>query len=242
MENITVYKRPGHRVKIEQTKIQRDWMDATDDRHAYKCFPISLANGIGYSISFLDDIEFIWDGISDGSSDHVKIIKSGPNICHPARGNATISFNTELFFKTDKNTSLLSIAPPNYFIDGAIPFTSLISSSFYESPLPTAWRITKPNSNILIPAETPIITVIPISLSRMTEIELNIYDKPYDPEESKYNQEKLSVLQEMRDRGEYYSHFYRDGVNHRGKKIGDHEVKNIKLKINDFTTKNEKVI
>lgn len=236
MTNITVYKRKGHPVKIEQTKIQRDWMEMTDDRHAYKCFPISLANGIGYSISFLDDIEFIWDGISDSSNTHVEIIKSGENICSLARGNATISFNTELFFQTDENTSLLSIAPPNQFIDGVVPFTSLISSSFYEYPLPVAWRITRPNHKILVPAGTPVITVIPISLKKMTETELNIYDKPYDPDESKNNEEKLAILKKMHEEGNYYSNFYRDAVNYKGEKIGEHEVKNIKLKINDFST------
>ena len=62
---ITVYKNNQTRSKIEQTKVKRDWMDDTLDAHAYKCFPVSMANTIGWSISFLDDIEFIWDGISD---------------------------------------------------------------------------------------------------------------------------------------------------------------------------------
>jgi hypothetical protein len=61
MPAINAYKIVGHRVKIEQTLIQRDWMDATVERHAYKCFPVSLANTVGWSISFLDDIEFVWD-------------------------------------------------------------------------------------------------------------------------------------------------------------------------------------
>lgn len=240
MSDIVVYKRKGHRVKLEQTKVQRDWMDQTTDHHAYKCFPMSLANGIGYSISFLDDIEFVWDGISDNSEDHVKIIRSGFNVCNLARGNATVSFNTELWFKTDENTTLLSVAPPNQFIDGVIPFTTLISTSFYEFPLPVAWKITKPNQNIIIPAGTPIITVIPISLKELTQRKLNIYDKPHDPEESKNNEEKLKVLMKMRDEGEYYTHWYRDAVNYKGEKLGDHEVKSIKLEVNDFTTNEEK--
>ncbi|MGA1049614.1 MAG: DUF6065 family protein, partial [Minisyncoccia bacterium] len=129
---ILAYKERGHRVKIEQTKIQRDWMDDTQNRHAYKCFPVSLVNTIGYSISFLDDIEFIWDGISDTNPDHVKIITCGQNVCNTNRANGTISFNTGLYFKTDENISIISISPPNYFIDGAFAMSSIISTSFYQ--------------------------------------------------------------------------------------------------------------
>ena len=237
MSNIKVYKRKGHRVKIEQTQVQRDWMDLTDGKHAYKCFPVSFSNSIGWSISFLDDIEFIWDGISDTSSDHVKVLRSGPNICDTRRGNATISFNSELTFETDKNTSILSIVPPNYFIDGAIPFTSIISTSFYPHPYPIAWRAIKSNESIVIPSGTPVATLIPVSLGKMSEIELDIYDKPYDPNENINNEEKLSVLKKLAESGNPFSNFYRDAVDYLGNSLGKHEVKSLKLKVNDFTTK-----
>lgn len=235
MSIITVYKRPGHRVKIEQTKVQRDWMDETAGRHAYKCFPVSLANSIGWSISFLDDIEFIWDGISDTTPDHVKIIRSGPGVCNTGRANGSISFNSELMFRTDDNTSIMSIVPPNYFIDGAIPFTSIISTSFFPHGYPIAWKITRPNVNIIIPAGTPVATLIPISLGGLSSIELNIEDLPDDPEERSRDKEKLEVLKKMSDEGNLFSNFYRDAVDHKGNKVGKHEIKSLNLKINDFT-------
>ena len=242
MSSIDVYKYPLHRVKIEQTKIQRNWMDKTVDRHAYKCFPVSFANTIGWSISFLDDIEFIWDGISDSNPDHVKIIKSGANICDADRGNATISFNTGLIFKTDSDMSILSIVPPNYFIDGAIPFTSIISTSFYQKPYPVAWKITKPNTKILISAGTPVATLIPLSIKKLSKIELNIYDKETSLNEIKENEEKIKVLKEKSNNGKPFSNFYRDSVDYKGNSIGSHEVKSLKLVINDFTDNQDKVV
>jgi len=235
--NIEVYKRKGHRVVIEQTQVQRDWMDATGDRHAYKCFPVSMANSVGFSISFLDDIEFIWDGISDTTPDHIKILKSGLNVCDTGRGNATISFNSELIFKTPINMSMLSIVPPNYFIDGAMPFTSIISTSFYPHGYPIAWKATRPNEKILIPAGTPVATLIPLSLVNLSEIELDVYDKPFDPNENKDNEEKLKVLKKMSKEGNPFSNFYRDAIDYKGNKVGEHELKSLKLKINDLTEK-----
>ena len=60
-------------LSIKQTRVKRNWMDNTYDAHAYHCFPISLANSIGYELSAPEDITFIWDGIDDSSADHVKI-------------------------------------------------------------------------------------------------------------------------------------------------------------------------
>ena len=242
MSSVNVYKYPLHRVKIEQTKIQRGWMDETIDSHAYKCFPVSLVNTIGWSISFLDDIEFIWDGISDTTPNHVEIIKSGENVCNTNRGNATINFNTGLIFKTDADISMLSIVPPNYFIDGATPFTSIISTSFFNHDYPVAWRITRPNTKILIPAGTPVATLIPISMGKLSKIELNIYDKENDLSEIEENLEKVKVLKEMANNGKPFSNFYRDSVDHKGNSIGKHELKSLKLKINDFTSNLDELV
>jgi hypothetical protein len=240
MSNITVHKHKNHRVVIEQTKIKRDWMEDTDDRHAYKCFPVSMANSIGWSISFLDDIEFIWDGISDTTPDHVKILKDPAGVCATSRGSATVSFYTGLFFKTDKNTSLLSIVPPNYFIDGAVPFTSIMSTSFYWDALPVAWRITHANEKILIPAGTPIATIIPISLTGLGSIELDIYDKVFTERTAEEIEKRNERWQEISKMGRF-TNFYRDAIDYQGNSIGSHEKKSLILKTNDFST-NEGVV
>jgi len=237
MSNIKAYVVPGAKVKIEQTKVQREWMNLTDDRHAYRCFPIALANSIGYSISFLEDIEFVWDGISDSSDTHVKIIK-GNDLCSPARGNGTISFNSNVFFRTDEDLSMVSIVPPNFFIDGATPFTSIISTSFHDDMFPIAWKITRPNVNIVVPAGTPVATLIPISLGSLTNFELDLYDKTYDENYQEELQKKLEAWEKISQEGGF-TNFYRNAVDYNGNSIGKHEVKSIILKINDNREKKE---
>lgn len=233
---VSVYKIPNHPVIIEQTQIKRDWMEETYDRHAYKCFPVSFANSIGWSISFIEDIEFIWDGITDTTPDHVEIIKSPPNVCNLGRGNATISFNTGLYFNTDENTSIVSIVPPNYFIDGATPFTSMMSTSFYDEAFPVAWRITRANTKITIPAGVPVATLIPLSISKLSDVELDIYDKTFDPEILEEKKQYLEEWRKISEQGKF-SNFYRDAVDHKGEKIGQHEKKALHLKITDHTRK-----
>lgn len=204
-------------------------MEETYARHAYHCFPVSLTNTLGWYLSFPEDIVFIWDGISDSSPDHVKILK-GNKYAYSGRANGTISFNTGIIFKTQKEVSLLSMPAPNFWIDGATPFTTLISTSFFAGELPCAWRITRPNTEITIPAGYPIISILPLSLSAINNSEvvfkdLSEMDRSFVP-----NAEYSNAVYEMNRRGEW-SDFYRNATDHKGNKIGDHEVKSIRLKV-----------
>jgi hypothetical protein len=165
--NFDVYKvYPNQSADIQPLGVKREWMDQTSDKHAYHCFPVSLSNTLGWGISFPIDIEFIWDGISDSTDTHVKVLK-GKDYVSTSRANATISFNTNLVIKTEENVSMLAMPTPNWPIDGVWPFTTLISTSFFKGTFPIAWRITKANEVITIPANTPVASIIPISLSSL---------------------------------------------------------------------------
>lgn len=229
MYKIYVYDIRNGYGKLEPLSIKREWMDETYDAHAYKCFPVTLTNGLGWGISFPEDITFIWDGISDTSPDHVKIL-SGEKYAYSGRANATVSFNTGLMFRTDKDTSILQMPVPNQIIDGVQPFTTLISTSFFKGELPCAWRITRPNVEITIKAGTPVISVLPISLGSLNNSEMimkSITDLPVNYfNDSDYS----NIVYELNRQGKW-SNFYRDAVDPKGNSIGSHEVKSIRLKV-----------
>lgn len=229
---LDVYKKKFYDVDFYPISVKRDWMDATFEKHAYRCFPVSLANTLGWTFSFPEDISFIWDGNPGSEDGHVKII-SGERYVFTNRANATISFNSGLTFKSEDNVSLLLMPVPNQFIDGVQGFTNIISTSVLEAPLPYAWKITKANEIITIPANTPIVSVIPIRLKDIQETEVNLYNEEF--EESFY--QKMSdygrISGEITSTGNW-TDFYRNATNHLGEKIGEHELKTLKLKVNDF--------
>ena len=230
IENFVAYRNYSGLADISPLNVKREWMDETANAHAYKCFPISLANGLGWGISFPEDIVFIWDGISDTTPDHIKIL-AGEKYIHPNRGNATISFNTGLIFKTSDNYSLLTMPVPNQHTAGVSPFTTLISTSFYHSDLPCAWRITEANKEIIIKAGTPVMALFPISLTNLQNTELHIKNVNEVP--ISYHQDYIGyheVIGHINKSGKF-SDFYRDAVNHEGKNVGEHEVKLIRLKV-----------
>lgn len=234
MNEVNVYSLQGNQAIIDNIKIKREWMDKTVNSHAYKCFPVTLSNSLGWGISYPEDIEFIWDGVSDSTPDHIKILKGEKHV-HAGRANATVSFNTGLIFETAEDVSILHMPVPNQFIDGAQAFTTVISSSFYKNPMPIAWKITKPNVPILIPAGTPVVALLPIHLKETSDFVLNIYNNTEDKfgqdhwaKAKRYGEESQKINQS----GEW-TNFYRNATDESGNAIGSHEVKALRMQIND---------
>ena len=217
---------------ISQMPVKRWWMDDTYDKHAYQCFPLALTNRLGWAVSFPEDISFIWDGISDSSPDHIKVL-SGNKYVGLQRANATVSFNIGIKFTTENNVTLLTMPPSNYFVDGATCFTTLISTSFFDGPLPIVYRVTQPNKVITIKANTPICTILPISLSELqdSEVVFEVNEKKKDPLSEINDSASVYEIRDSILSSGKWTNFYKNGLNWLGKKVGDHEVKSINLKV-----------
>jgi hypothetical protein len=228
MHKIKAFKREGFG-QLSPLSAKREWMDNTWEGHAYKCFPVSLTNQLGWGISFPEDITFIWDGVNDSSPEHVKVL-TGEKYVSTGRANATISFNTGLMFETDENISLLQMPVPNYPRDGITPFSTIMSTSFYYGELPCAWIITKPNVEITIKANTPIIAILPIDLSDLQNSEIQFYPMSDKKPNLTDMEEYSNTIYEINRSGKW-TNFYRNAVDHKNNKLGEHQVKAIRLSV-----------
>lgn len=227
MLNIKVEKSQDSLFNILPMSIKRDWMDATSEGHAYRCFPVTQANVIGWSLSCKDDISFKWNGINDQTADTVEILS--PVGAYSGRGQSSISLHTGLHLRTDENVSILTINPVNYFSNEFETMSSLMTTSFYDNPLPLALKAKLSNKNIIIKAGTPVATIIPISLTNLngTVIEINAYE---DPERKRQdaNQSYGKASQVVNSSGEW-TDWYRNAINEKNESLGSHEVKILKL-------------
>lgn len=230
MYHFEVYKTSGF-AEIYPLSTKREWMDNTWEAHAYKCFPVTVTNSMGWGISFPEDIVFTWDGISDSNSDHVKVI-SGEKYVSTGRANGTISFNTGLVIRSGEDVSLLHMPVPNYWRDGVQAFTTIISPSVLKGYFPCAWRITRPNTEIVIKAGTPVIAVVPIELKNLHNSELVVNDISSLNQDFFLGKEYSDAIWDLNRQGKW-SNFYRNATDHLGNSIGKHEIKSIKMKVLD---------
>jgi len=230
---IDAYKTAEFSANVRPLSAKRDWMDETAHNHAYRCFPLTLSNQAGWGLSFPEDITFMWDGITSTSSDNVKVLQ-GQQYCETGRGHATINFKTNLTFVTDKDYSLLSFPVPNHFVDGASAVTSILSTSFFEGPLPVAWKITRPFAPITIKANDPIIAIMPISLTQLNNSTINLregHDAPLIKRDIPLTLEGAMAAAEKANAEGKWTDYYRDAVDYMGNVLGEHEVKSIKLNV-----------
>jgi len=233
MFNISVEKMQGSLFKIEPMSIKRDWMDATSEKHAYRCFPVTQANVVGWNISCIEDIVFTWDGINDQTDQHVNI--ENPIGSYSGRGQSSISLNTSLIFRTDQDVSILTINPVNYFNDDFETMSNLISTSFYDNPLPLALKAKKANVKTVIKAGTPIATIIPISLTQLNNTSIQIINyEDKDRSRQSANEAYGTAAQILNSSGQW-TDWYRDAVNEKNESLGSHETKTLRLSVKDNT-------
>ena len=234
MFNISVEKMNGASFDIAPMSIKRDWMDDTSEGHAYRCFPVTQSNVIGWNLFCKQDIEFLWDGVNDQTSEHIDII-SAPEGSYGGRGQSSISFNTGLIFRTDLDVSLFTINPVNYFSNDFETMSNLISTSFYDNPLPLAIKAKSLNKKIIIKSGTPLATIIPISISNLNNTSIEIVD--YEDTDRKRLEAKMSygeAAQALNSSGKW-TDWYRDAIDQDGNSVGSHEAKVLKLSVVDNT-------
>ena len=119
---------------------------------------------------------------------------------------------------------------PNNFIDGAQAFTTLMSTSFYDGEFPCAWMITRPNIEITIKANTPIVSIVPINLKELNNSEIQ-FESIYLMKTNSIDMNEYSNEIYKLNRKGVWADFYRKSVDHKGNRIGEHQVKSIKLHI-----------
>ena len=229
MKTISVRRLHDESATIEQLKVPREWMDNTSGRHAYMCFPMTLTNGFGWGISFNKDIRAIWDGIENSEGHHVTILE-GEEFVYTGRAHGTLSFHTGIMIKTDEDVSMLTMPVPNQFIRGTQAFTTLMSTSFYPGEFPLAIKITEPNREIFIPAGTPIVALLPISVTGLQDDFQMEISQGNLPTEYWEELKKYGDAAEAKNSVGDWSKMYRDAINYDGSSMGKHESKNIKLK------------
>jgi len=235
MYNVSVVQNRKHCAIIEPSPLNRDWMDSNMAMFPYNCTPMATMNKLGWTISFPEDISFIWNG-SD-STDSFDIL-SGNKYCYTDRGLGILSLITHLTFKTEEGLSTIFLPPLNSFIDGIHFLSSVLSTSFFDLTTQVVMKITKPNEIITIPKGFPVATAIVLPISQFQESTAYLYGpdskKNLSLLDSVYRNPEYSTTE--KEKGEELGRpagFYKNAIDHKGNKIGSHELTNFKFYVKD---------
>jgi hypothetical protein len=142
---------------------QRDWMDATPSRFAYRCLPLTIANQTGWWIKNPVGFTATWKGSSKPGEVDFRFDVSGEvwkDWINNQFGEGIITWNTPFLFQTKPAGSrLLVCGPINEFKAFAHPLTALIESDWMTmSSVPgdtTGWQcVCRPRGCLSLLPET----------------------------------------------------------------------------------------
>lgn len=133
---------------------KRDWFI----NHAYHCLPLVIGNQYGFIVKSLYDFEVIWDGGQDVHSVKVNILSPHDDYqktynlqsINPHFGMGTFTVQMPYQLRTPPGINLMTINPPNSFIDGIYHMTGVVETDNLRRDFTYNLRITRPNYAIKI--------------------------------------------------------------------------------------------
>ena len=169
-------------VDIRPASNRRDWMDATHNRFAYRCLPLSIANAHGWVLGCEDSIEVEWNG-GDRPED-VEIVSESDD--QPTAmghfGYGILTFQPYALFRTEPGYNLWVTGPPNSFKDGIQPLSAVVESDWIPYTFSMNWKITRPNHRIRWEKGEPYCFLFPIKRGVVESVEPELKHVSDDPE------------------------------------------------------------
>lgn len=189
---------------IKTGSVKRDFLDGTWKSHGYHCQPITTSNLHGWDFILAQDLEVIWDGVSNTEAHHVEILNgnvlpNGVKVAETSTANATVAFNLYCFLETDPDHYLLLSGPPNVFVQGAKPMSALIRSDWYHYMTPQfCWQVTTPNKVVTFKKDQPFLRIInyPKNLIESTSVEISRATPEHNARSHRYGAEREKYYKE----------------------------------------------
>lgn len=120
----------------------RDWMDATTRRHAYRCLPIAVANTYGWQLLLPVDVTAEWNGGMGLADVTVSCGGTSQAVSNFARG--VVTFDVGYIFRTPIDFHLLVTGPSNSFKDGIAPMTAVVETDWLPYTFTFNYQFTRP--------------------------------------------------------------------------------------------------
>jgi hypothetical protein len=135
--------------RIVPARSERAWMDATDQRFAYRCIPLSVANASGWEILLPCSIEATYFGGNRIEDLQVRSADAGDNVGQVAVshfGHGILTFHPGYLFRTTPGWAIWVRGTPNSCRDKIVPLEGLIETDWLSMTFTMNWRFTRPGT------------------------------------------------------------------------------------------------
>ncbi|MEM9468630.1 MAG: DUF6065 family protein [Pseudomonadota bacterium] len=148
----------------------RTWMDNTDQKYAYRCLPLNIANAHGWSFHLTRDISVLWNGTNGLDGILIDDGRAVSHICSSAFGHGILTFFVPGIFRTEEGWNIMASGAPNTPFDGAYALSGVIETDWSPYSFTMNWQITRKNHWITFKKGMPFCSVFPVQREYLQEI------------------------------------------------------------------------
>jgi hypothetical protein len=159
---------------------QRAWMDKTDDRFAYRCLPMVLANQAGWMIENPVDFTACWNGggrpqdvwfefgARQSLDQFTFQVAVGPaanerdSRVSSHFGSGVVTFQMPYLFRTPPGINLWVKGPSNWIKDGACALEGIVETDWSPAKFTMNWKLTRPGLIVEFKRGEPICMIVPV--------------------------------------------------------------------------------
>ncbi|KSV64632.1 hypothetical protein N182_36450 [Sinorhizobium sp. GL2] len=159
--------------------LERDWMDETPSRFAYRCLPLAIANQMGWVVKNEHDFDAVWDGGIGVES--VRIHCNGERKVSSHFGSGILTFNLDGLIRTEPGVGVFVTGPINEPKDAIAPLSGFVETEWSPYTFTMNWKFTRADTIVRFRAGDPIATIIPLSVGIIEEQRPAVKDMEDDP-------------------------------------------------------------
>ena len=168
---LTAYVVDGHTIDIRAAPVERDWMDNIDQRFAYRCLPLSIANAHGWEILCQTGLTAVWDG---GRALNAVTVTTDKGDIAPALshfGFGVLTFHVPCLFRTEVGFDLMVSGPINRPKDAIAPLTGLIETDWSPYTFTMNLQFTRPQTTVRFEKGEPFCHIMPVRRGEIESVE-----------------------------------------------------------------------
>jgi len=179
---LTAYLIEGHDLEIRPADVERPWMEGTNERFAYRCLPLNIANAHGWEIVNPAGFTASWTG--EAGSDAISIVADAGTKAPVVSifGHGVLTFHITCVFRTEPGYDMLAQGPVNRPKDAIGPLAGVIETDWAPYTFTMNWLFTRARTAIRFEKGEPFCHIFPVKRGGLEDFEPEIRKMTDDPD------------------------------------------------------------
>ena len=238
--DITAYKVIEEPMPLRTADRRREWMDSTDDRFAYRCLPLAIANQMGWELLCPASFTARWNGRNGLDAISIKFDGESSPLVGSHFGYGVLTFTLGYLFRTTKSHNIWVKGPCNQPKDGIAPLEGVIETDWTPFTFTMNWQFTRKRHKVRFEAGETVCSVLPYPRHYLGKFVPKLKSINDDPklyaQYTQWREDRLKFNESLKDPNSEaaksgWQRTYMKGEDQAGNTFAGHQTK---IRIRDF--------